>query len=38
MSFVVEHPPTRKLYQQNLESKMKDNDFLGDITALIRPN
>jgi predicted nucleotidyltransferase component of viral defense system len=38
MSFVVEHPPTPKMYQQNLEIKMKDDDFLGDITALIRPN
>ncbi len=38
MSFVVEHPPTQKLYQQNLEIKMKDDEFLGDITALIRPD
>ena len=38
MSFVVGHSPTQKLYQQNLEIKMKDDDFLGDITALIRPD
>lgn len=38
MSFVIEHPPTQKLYQQNLKIKMKDEDFLGDITTLIRLN
>jgi hypothetical protein len=37
MRFVVEQPPTQKLYLQNMEAKMQDPDFLGDITALIRP-
>jgi predicted nucleotidyltransferase component of viral defense system len=38
MNFVVENPPTPKLYLQNLESKMQDDEFLGDIAALIRPD
>lgn len=38
MNFVVENPPTPKLYLQNLESKMQDDEFLGDIVALIRPD
>jgi predicted nucleotidyltransferase component of viral defense system len=37
MSFVVDQPPTQKLFLQNMEAKMQDPDFLGDITALIRP-
>lgn len=37
MQFVVEQPPTQKLYLQNMEAKMQDPEFLGDITALIRP-
>ncbi len=37
MRFVVEQPPSRQVFLNNLEQKMKDNDFLGDIHALIRP-
>lgn len=37
MKFVVEQPPTPKLFLQNMEAKMLDPDFLGDITALIQP-
>lgn len=37
MKFVVEHPPTQKMYLQNMEAKMQDDEFLGDITGLIRP-
>ncbi len=36
MKFVVDHPPNQKLYQQNLEEKMRDPEFLGDIIGLIR--
>ena len=36
MEFVVTQLPTRKQFIQNMEAKMKDNEFLGDITALIR--
>lgn len=37
MDFVVDIPPTQKLYLQNMEAKMNDNEFIGDIAALIRP-
>jgi len=33
----VEHPPTRKQFIINLKDKMQDPEFLGDITALLRP-
>jgi len=36
MAFVVE-PPTQKVFLQNMEAKMKDDEFIGDIVALIRP-
>lgn len=31
-------PPTRKLFLANMEEKMNDPDFLGDTTALLRPD
>jgi hypothetical protein len=37
MAFVVEEPPTQKVYLQNMEAKMQDDEFIGDIAALIRP-
>lgn len=37
MKFVVDHPPTQRMYLQNMDAKMEDYEFLGDITALIRP-
>lgn len=37
MDFVVDQPPTQKLYLQNMEAKMQDDEFIGDIKALIRP-
>lgn len=37
MSFSVEKPPTQKEFILNMEAKMKDSEFLGDIKALIRP-
>ena len=37
MDFVVDEPPTQKLYLQNMEAKMQDDEFIGDIAALIRP-
>ncbi len=30
--------PTQELYMKNIEEKMNDPDFLGDTTALIRPD
>jgi predicted nucleotidyltransferase component of viral defense system len=37
MKFAVEKPPSRKEFLTNLESKMQDSEFLGDTTALLRP-
>jgi predicted nucleotidyltransferase component of viral defense system len=37
MDFVVDEPPIQKIYLQNLETKMQDDEFTGDIAALIRP-
>lgn len=38
MKFSVDKPPTRWEFMLNLEAKMKDHDFLGDTTALLRPD
>ena len=38
MRFVVDQPPTRKQYLQNLKAKMLDAEFLGDTAAIIRPD
>jgi predicted nucleotidyltransferase component of viral defense system len=38
MNFVVDRSPTQKQFIQNMEAKMLDTDFQGDITALIRPD
>jgi predicted nucleotidyltransferase component of viral defense system len=38
MKFVVDNPPTQKQYLQNMELKMKDAEFLGDIKSLLRTN
>lgn len=37
MDFVVDNPPTQKVYLQNMETKMQDEEFTGDIAAIIRP-
>jgi len=37
MRFSVEHPPTQREYILNMEAKMQDSEFLGDTTALLRP-
>lgn len=37
MAFVVNEPPTQRVYLQNMEAKMRDDEFIGDIAALIRP-
>ncbi|MFR9576809.1 MAG: nucleotidyl transferase AbiEii/AbiGii toxin family protein [Rikenellaceae bacterium] len=36
MDFVVDTPPTRKQYLRNMEEKMADSEFVGDIAQLIR--
>jgi len=37
MRFLVKKPPTRKQYIQNIEKKITDEEFTGDIKALIPP-
>ena len=37
MDFVADQPPTQKMYLQNIEGKMQDDEFIGDLAALIRP-
>ena len=36
IGFVVDNPPTRKEYLQNMELKMQDEEFLGDTNLLLR--
>lgn len=36
MTFSVEKPPSQKEFVLNMEAKMKDPEFLGDTTALLR--
>ncbi|MEZ4829607.1 MAG: nucleotidyl transferase AbiEii/AbiGii toxin family protein [Bacteroidia bacterium] len=38
MQFSVENPPTQREYILNMEAKMKDSEFLGDTTAILRPD
>jgi len=37
MTFSVENPPSQREYILNMETKMQDPEFLGDTTALLRP-
>jgi len=37
MNFTVDKPPTIKEYLQNVESKIQDDEFLGDTRLLLRP-
>lgn len=37
MNFAVDDPPTQQVYLQNMETKMQDDEFTGDLAALIRP-
>ena len=38
MEFVVDNPPTQKEHLQNMELKIQDEEFLGDINLLLRPD
>lgn len=38
MQFSVETPPSQREYILNMEAKMQDPEFLGDTTALLRPD
>jgi len=37
MTFSVDKPPTQKQFLRNMEEKLEDPDFSGDIYALLRP-
>ncbi len=37
MAFSVDKPPTQKQFLLNMEEKLKDPDFQGDVYALLRP-
>ncbi|NND07466.1 MAG: nucleotidyl transferase AbiEii/AbiGii toxin family protein [Saprospiraceae bacterium] len=37
MAFSVHKPPTQKQFLRNMEEKLEDPDFNGDIYALLRP-
>jgi len=37
MQFSVDRPPTKKQFLINLEDKLNNPDFQGDIYALLRP-
>ena len=38
IDFVVDNPPTQKEYLLNMEQKIEDREFLGDIEMILRPN
>ena len=38
MEFVVDHIPTYKEFIINMESKMQDDEFIGDTRQLLRPD
>jgi predicted nucleotidyltransferase component of viral defense system len=38
MNFSVSQPPSKKQFLRNMEEKMMDDEFLGDIKALLRPD
>lgn len=37
MNFVVKQPPTSKMFLANMEEKILDTEFTGDIYSLLRP-
>jgi len=37
IAFSVKNPPTKKQYLSNMEEKIADPDFRGDIYGLLRP-
>ena len=38
MAFSVDKPPTQKEYLLNMEQKIEDDEFLGDMEMLLRPD
>lgn len=37
ISFIVDNPPSKKQFIQNLEAKQIDRDFINDLSGLLRP-
>jgi hypothetical protein len=37
MNFVVKSPPTQAEFIKNMDAKMQDSEFLGDIFEIILP-
>ena len=38
IAFVVDNPPSQAQFLQNMESKLTDDEFLGDTNLLLQPN
>ena len=38
ISFVVEQPPSYRQFIANLDEKMQDPEFLGDVSLILRPD
>jgi len=38
MKYSVKNPPSVKEFMLNMDSKLSDDEFIGDTTALLRPN
>ena len=38
MEFVVDHIPTSKVFNINMEYEMQDDEFMGDTMQLLRPD
>lgn len=38
ISFVVDQPPSYRQFIANMEEKMQDQEFLGDVSLILRPN
>ena len=38
IGFVVNNPPSKKEFLQNMEIKIEDEEFLGDTNMILRPN
>ena len=38
ISFVVEQPPSYRQFIANMEEKMQDQEFLGDVSLILRPD
>ena len=37
MQFSVDRPPSQKMFLQNMETKIMDSEFAGDVKGILRP-